>query len=44
MTSEYHRASIGHLMSTNVLVYARTCAFACVRYRSGENKYVHGYI
>ena len=29
MTSEYHRASVKHLVSTNVLVYAR--AFLCVR-------------
>ena len=43
MTSEC-RASIQYLVCSNVLVYAHACVSACVRYRSGENNYVHGYI
>ena len=43
MTSEY-RARIQYLVCSNVLVYAHACVSARVRYRSGENNYVHGYI
>ena len=32
-----------HLVCTNVSVCARVC-FACVRYRSGKNNYVYGYV
>ena len=38
---EHYRASIRHLVCTNVLVYVRTCVFACVRYRSVENICLH---
>ena len=40
MTLEYHRASIRHLVYTNVLYMY----FAYVRWRSGKNKHVGGYI
>ena len=40
----YHRASISQSVATNVLVYARACASACVRYRSGKSNYGHEYI
>ena len=43
MTSEY-RASIQYVVCWNVIVYAHACVSARVRYRSGENNYVHGYI
>ena len=40
MTFEYHRASIGHFLCTNVLVYARACVAARVRYRWAKSSYV----
>ena len=39
MTFEYHRASIRHLVYTNVMYMY----FAYARWRSGKNKYVDGY-
>ena len=42
--TEYYRANIRQLVSMNVLVYARACVSVYVRYRSGENNYVLGYI
>ena len=37
MTSGYYRASVKHLLRTNVLVYTRACVSVCARYRLGEN-------
>ena len=44
MFLEDHCASIWHLLYTNVLVQVHQCVSVSVRYRSGENNYVHGYI